>query len=101
MRVAHTTSRLPAPVRIRACGRGRHAKPGRLSAVADQVVVGKSGRVTGRISPGRLGEVMIPIRGGSEAYHAYSVDRTEEIAPGESIVVIEYHPPRTVVVTRV
>lgn len=63
--------------------------------------MGKSGRVTGRIGPGRLGEVMIPIRGGSEAYHAYSVDRDEEIPPGDSIVVIEYHPPRTVVVARI
>ena len=35
--------------------------------MADQKVVGKMGRVTGRIGPDRLGEVMIPIRGGTEA----------------------------------
>ena len=40
--------------------------------MADQKVVGKTGRVTGRIGPDRLGEVMIPIRGGTEAFHAYA-----------------------------
>ena len=69
--------------------------------MADQKVVGKTGRVTGRIASDRLGEVMIPIRGGSEAFHAYAVDREDEIAPGTRILVIEYHPPRTVVVTPV
>jgi hypothetical protein len=67
--------------------------------MADQQVVGKTGRVTGRIGPDRLGEVMIPIRGGTEAFHAYAVDRADEIAPGNRVLVIEYHPPRTVIVT--
>ena len=68
--------------------------------MADQRVVGKTGRVTGRIGPDRLGEVMIPIRGGTEAFHAYSVDPEDDISVGSAIVVVEYHPPRTVVVTR-
>jgi len=67
--------------------------------MADQAVVGKTGRVTGRIASDRLGEVMIPIRGGTEAFHAYAVDRSEEIPPGSRILVMEYHPPRTVIVT--
>jgi len=67
--------------------------------MADQKVVGKMGRVTGRIGPDRLGEVMIPIRGGTEAFHAYAVDRGDEIIVGHEVVVVEYHPPRTVVVT--
>ena len=67
--------------------------------MADQKMVGKTGRVTGRIASDRLGEVMIPIRGGTEAFHAYAVDRADEIAPGARVLVIEYHPPRTVVVT--
>ena len=48
--------------------------------MADQQLVGKVGRVTGRIGPDRIGEVMVPVRGGTEAYHAYSAD-DEEIAP--------------------
>jgi hypothetical protein len=67
--------------------------------MADQRVVGKMGRVTGRVGPDRLGEVMIPIRGGTEAFHAYAVDRAQEITIGTEVVIIDYHPPRTVVVT--
>ena len=67
--------------------------------MADQVVVGKTGRVTGRISSDSLGEVMIPIRGGTEAFHAYSDDRKTEITTGTRVLVVEYYPPRTVVVT--
>jgi len=62
-------------------------------------MVGKTGRVTGRIGPDRLGEVMIPVRGGTEAFHAYASDRADEITTGTQILVIDYLPPRTVVVT--
>jgi hypothetical protein len=61
-------------------------------------VVGKQGRVTGKIGPGLVGEVMVPIRGGVEAFYAYSVDPRDEITVGSIIVVVEYHPPRTVYV---
>jgi hypothetical protein len=67
--------------------------------MADQKVIGKMGRVTGRIASDRLGAVMIPIRGGTETFHAYAVDREIEIPTGSEIVVVEYHPPRTVIVT--
>ncbi|MDQ1437877.1 MAG: hypothetical protein QOK43_1506 [Acidimicrobiaceae bacterium] len=63
-------------------------------------MVGKMGRVTGTITPGGLGEVMVPVRGGSEAFHAYATDTDETIARGTRIVVVEYYPPRTVVVTK-
>ncbi len=66
----------------------------------DQQMVGKIGRVTGTIAPGKLGEVMVPVRGGTEAFHAYASDTDETIGPGSRIVVVEYHPPRTVVVAR-
>jgi hypothetical protein len=69
--------------------------------VVEQEMIGKVGRVTGAISPGRLGEVMIAIRGGSEAFNAYSVDPADTIARGTRIVVVEYFPPRTVVVSAV
>ena len=67
--------------------------------MADHTVVGKTGRVTGRVSPGRIGEVTIPVRGGTEAFHAYANDPDEEIVPGTKILVVELLPPRTVVVT--
>jgi hypothetical protein len=62
-------------------------------------MVGKMGRVTGTISPGHLGEVMVQVRGGSEAFHAYAADADDTINRGSRIVVVEYYPPRTVVVT--
>ena len=37
-------------------------------------LIGKIGRVTGRIAPGEIGEVMIAVRGGTSAYHAYPAD---------------------------
>jgi hypothetical protein len=46
-----------------------------------------------------MGEVMISVRGGTEAFHAYGSDAAEAIAPGARVVVVEYLPPRTVVVS--
>jgi len=66
----------------------------------DQNVVGKYGRVTGKVASGTVGEVMLAIRGGVEAFYAYPVDGGEEIEIGAQVVVLEYEPPRTVVVTR-
>jgi hypothetical protein len=63
-------------------------------------MIGKIARVTGTITPGKLGEVMVPVRGGSEAFHAYAADGDETIDRGQRVVVVEYYPPRTVVVTR-
>ena len=64
-------------------------------------MVGKVGRVTGAIGPGRIGEVMVAVRGGSEAFHAYSADPEEAIGRGTRVVVVEYFPPRTVMVSPV
>ena len=68
--------------------------------VADQQMVGKIGRETGRIAPGVIGEVMVPVRGGTEAFHAYATDSDDTISTGSTIVVVEYFPPRTVVVSK-
>jgi len=62
-------------------------------------VVGKVGRVTGEVAPGKVGEVMLPVRGGSEAFHAYAEDRGAVLATGTRVVVVEYYPPRTVFVS--
>ncbi len=64
-------------------------------------MIGKVGRLTGEIAPGRMGEVMIPIRGGAEAYFAYAADANESIPRGTRVVVIEHDPPRTVIVSRI
>ncbi len=66
----------------------------------DHQVVGKVGRVIGAIEPGRLGEVMIAIRGGSEAYYAYGSDATEALEKGARVIVVDHELPRTVVVSR-
>ncbi len=67
----------------------------------EQEMVGRVGRVTGAVTPGHLGEVMIAVRGGSEAFHAYGSDPAETIGKGTRVVVVEYFPPRTVVVSPV
>ena len=69
--------------------------------MADQRVVGKIARVTGTIGPGRTGEVMLEVRGGSEAFNAYPADPEESISRGSRVVVVEHHPPRTVIVSPV
>ena len=53
---------------------------------------------SGGIRPGRLGEVMVAIRGGVEAFLARDVDGGT-IDPYTEVVVVEYEPPRTVLVT--
>jgi hypothetical protein len=62
--------------------------------------VGCRGRVTstGGIRPGRTGEVMVAIRGGVEAFLARDADGGEIPAYSE-VVVVDYQPPRLVLVT--
>jgi hypothetical protein len=67
--------------------------------VADHELIGKVGRVTGTIEPGKLGEVMIAIRGGSESYFAYAADQEERIESGTRVVVLEHEAARTVIVS--
>ncbi|RFS86820.1 hypothetical protein D0T12_00600 [Actinomadura spongiicola] len=56
--------------------------------------------MTGRVGPGTVGEVMIPIRGGVEAFYAHPVDPREELGVGTIVVVVEFYPPRTVYVAQ-
>jgi membrane protein implicated in regulation of membrane protease activity len=67
--------------------------------VADHELIGKVGRVTGTIEPGKLGEVTIAIRGGSESYYAYAADQEERIESGTRVVVLEHEAARTVIVS--
>ncbi len=61
--------------------------------------IGREGRVTGKVGPGLVGEVMVSIRGGAEAFYAYPAEPGQEIPVGAIVLVIEYHPPRTVYVS--
>ncbi|QMU66891.1 hypothetical protein [Streptacidiphilus sp. P02-A3a] len=61
-------------------------------------MVGSVGRVTGTVGPGLVGEVLVPVRGGTEAFLAYPAVPGERIARGSIVVVEEYQPPRTVYV---
>ncbi|GLZ34083.1 hypothetical protein Lesp02_62700 [Lentzea sp. NBRC 105346] len=63
-------------------------------------MIGKRGRVTGRIGPGLVGEVMISVRGGAEAFYAYPADEDAVIEIGQQVLVIDFEPPRTVYVQR-
>jgi len=36
---------------------------------------------------------MVAVRGGSEAFHAYSADPEESIGRGTRVVVVDYFPP--------
>jgi hypothetical protein len=68
--------------------------------MSDHRVVGKVGRVTAAVAPGKVGEVIIPVRGSSEAFLART-DGSDTLAVGSRIIVLEYLPPRTVVVSHV
>jgi hypothetical protein len=64
--------------------------------------IGCRGRVTstGAIQAGRTGEVMVSIRGGVEAFLARDVDGGS-IAAYTEVVVVDYEPPRLVLVSRI
>ena len=47
-----------------------------------------------------MGEVMVPVRGGTESFFAYASDETEAIPNGTRVIVLDHDPPRTVVVSR-
>jgi len=66
-----------------------------------QSVLGKPGRVTGRISEGLVGEVRVTVRGSSEAFLAYASDPRDDIPEGSLVTVVEYLPPRSVFVRHI
>jgi hypothetical protein len=63
-------------------------------------LVGSRGRVTGTIGPGLIGEVLISVRGGVEAFYAYPANPDERIESGTQILVVDFEEPRTVYVQR-
>jgi hypothetical protein len=67
----------------------------------EAVVIGRIGRVTGRVAPGAVGEVILQIRGGSEAFYAYASTQGAIIEKGAKVRVDDYQPPLTVFVSPV
>ena len=63
-------------------------------------LIGTRGRVTGTIGPGLIGEVLISVRGGVEAFYAYPADPAERIDMGTQVLVVDFEEPRTVYVQR-
>lgn len=61
---------------------------------------GLVGRVTGRVGPDTVGEVIVGIRGGRETFYAYPWDGQETYEEGEEVLVVKYEPTRTVFVSR-
>ena len=67
-----------------------------VSAGADESVVGEVGRVTVPIPADGPGEVLIAVRGGTEAFAAWS---DEPIAKHTRVLVVEATSARSVIVT--
>ena len=59
---------------------------------ADHQLIGKIGRLSGGIDPGEMGEVMVPVRGGTEAYLAWS---EQPLARGKTVLVYATRGGRT------
>jgi len=67
-----------------------------VSADAQESLIGKVGRVTVSIPAQGAGEVLLPVRGGTEAFAAWS---DEPIARHRRIVVVDTLSARSVFVT--
>ncbi|MFF7638633.1 hypothetical protein ACFZB9_36610 [Kitasatospora sp. NPDC008050] len=63
-------------------------------------MIGYTGRVTGKVGAGLVGEVMlaVPERQSSEAFLAHLALPGDPLPIGTPVVVVEYQPPRTVYV---
>lgn len=65
--------------------------------MSDQEVIGKKGLLTSPISaPEKSGAIVIQVRGGAEEFIAVA---SEAIAKNVEVEVVNYYPPRTVVVS--
>lgn len=63
-------------------------------------MIGSRGRVTGTVGPGLIGEVLLSVRGGTEAFYAYAADPEVSFPTGTQVLVVDFEPPRTVYVER-
>ena len=54
--------------------------------------------MTGTVGPGLIGEVLIAVRGGVEAFYAYPADPDVKISIGTQVLVVDFDAPSTVYV---
>jgi hypothetical protein len=47
-----------------------------------------------------VGEIMVSVRGGSEAFYAHPQRPDEEIEPGAQVLIVDFQAPRTAYVER-
>ena len=71
-------------------------KPVNVSMDAEESLLGKVGRVTVSIPENGPGEVLLPVRGGSEAFAAWS---DEPIPRHSRVIVVDALSARSVLVT--
>ncbi len=57
--------------------------------------------MTGTVAPGQVGEVVVATDRGSDAFHAWASTPDATYPVGTRVLVLEYHPPRGVVVEAV
>ena len=62
-------------------------------------VVGRTGIVTTTIPRGGIGEVRVSMGLGSQTFGAYASNRAISLPSGTKVTVLEYFPPRTVIVS--
>jgi hypothetical protein len=61
-------------------------------------LIGKQGRVTGRIAHGTVGEVILSHGQGTNTYHALPADPEASYTVGVIVEVVAFSPPQTVYV---
>ncbi|MER8093900.1 hypothetical protein [Streptomyces goshikiensis] len=68
--------------------------------MGEEDMIGMTGRVTGTVGPGLVGEVIVRIRGGAEHFlaHPAAGSGPDRLPVGTVVTVVEYLPPRTVYV---
>lgn len=72
-----------------------------MTIASSEVPTGKLARVSATVADGRVGEVILDIRGGSEAFLARPATRGGFFHAGELVKVTFFQAPRTVYVERV
>lgn len=55
-------------------------------------MIGSRGRVTGTVGPGLIGEVLLSVRGGTEAFYAYPAEPDTTFAVGTPVLVVDFEP---------
>jgi hypothetical protein len=66
-----------------------------------RTLIGTTGRITGTVRPGGVGEIQLPFGGGSNTYLAYPYDGVSTITVGKTATIIEFAPPCSVYVREV